>query len=135
MTQRNRDRLVVRKKGQKWQITRKRAAAELQWTERQVRRLLKGLKAQGDNEVIHALRGRPSNRKLNAELRQKAISILLLPEWRDFGPTLASYHLEKDHGRPIHLFRKVEFGRNGSASSESTSYMIVCVDGATIANE
>ena len=97
MTQQDRDRLVVLRKAQKKLITQKQAASELQLTERQVRRLLKRLKGEGDKAVVHAQRGRPSNRALSDELRQKAMSILLLPEWKGFGPTLASYHLAKDH--------------------------------------
>ena len=97
MTQRDRDRLVVLKKAQKKLITQKQAASELQLTERQVRRLLKRLKGEGDKAVVHALRDRPSNRALSNEARQKAMLILLLPEWKGFGPTLASYHLAKDH--------------------------------------
>src|SRR4051794_7440364 len=97
MTQQDRDRLVVLKKAEKKLITQKQAAAELQMTERQVRRLMKRLKGEGDKAVVHALRGRPSNRGLSEEVRQKAMSILLLPEWKGFGPMLASYHLAKDH--------------------------------------
>jgi|tagenome__1003787_1003787.scaffolds.fasta_scaffold20830445_1 transposase len=97
MTQQDRDRLVVLKKAQKKLITQKQAASELQVTERQVRRLLKRLKTEGDKALVHALRGRPSNRALSEELRQKAMSILRLPEWKGLGPTLASYHLAKDH--------------------------------------
>lgn len=97
MTQRDRDRLVVLKKAQKKLVTQKQAAAELQVTERQVRRLLKRLNEQGDKGVLHGLRGRPSNRKLSEEMRNKAIAILSLAEWKGFGPTLAGYHLEKDH--------------------------------------
>lgn len=97
MTQRDRDRLVVLKKAQKKLITQKQAASELQLTERQVRRLLKRLKGEGDKAVVHGLRQRPSNRALSEEVRQKAMTILRLPEWKGFGPTLASYHLAKDH--------------------------------------
>ena len=97
MTQRDRDRLVVLKKAQKKLITQKQAASELQLTERQVSRLLKRLKEEGDKAVVHRLRGRPSNRALSEELRQRAMSILRLPEWKGLGPTLASYHLAKDH--------------------------------------
>lgn len=97
MTQRERDRLVVLKKAQKKLITQKQAAAELQLSERQVRRLLKRLKGDGDKAVLHGLRGKPSNRRLTEEARQKATSILSLPDWQGFGPTLASYHLAKDH--------------------------------------
>lgn len=97
MTQQDRDRLVALKKAQRKLITQRQAAAELDLGERQIRRLLKRLGAQGDKAVIHALRGRPSNRKLSEEVRQKAVAILSLPEWKGFGPTLASYHLAKDH--------------------------------------
>ena len=98
MTQRDRDRLVVLKKAKKKLITQKQAASELELTERQVRRLLRRLAVEGDKAVVHALRGRASNRKLSEEVRQKALAILSLPEWKGFGPTLASYHLAKDHG-------------------------------------
>ena len=98
MTQRDRDRLVVLKKAEKKLITQKQAASELELTERQVRRLLRRLAVEGDKAVVHALRGRASNRKLSEEVRQKALTILSLPEWKGFGPTLASYHLAKDHG-------------------------------------
>src|SRR4051794_32254717 len=97
MTQRDRDRLVVLRKAQRKLITQKQAAAELQVTERQVRRMLKRLKSEGDKAVVHGLCGKPSNRKLSEDVRAKALSILALPEWKGFGPTLASYHLAKDH--------------------------------------
>ena len=97
MTQRDRDRLVVLKKAQKKLITQKQAATELQLTQRQVRRLLKRLKAEGDQAVLHGLRGKPSNRKLSEATRQQAMAILKQPEWQGFGPTLASYHLAKEH--------------------------------------
>jgi transposase len=97
MTQRDRDRLVVLKKAQKRLITQMQAGKELDLTERQVRRLLKRLKADGDKAVIHALRGRPWNRRLSEEVRRRALAVLSQPKWRDFGPTLASYHLAKDH--------------------------------------
>jgi transposase len=70
MTHRDRDWLVVLKKVQK------QAATELELSERHVRRLLKQLKARGDKAVIHTLRGRPSNRKLSEELRQRIVAIL-----------------------------------------------------------
>jgi hypothetical protein len=112
MTQQDRDRLVVLKKAEKKLITQKQAAAELQMTERQVRRLMKRLKGEGDKAVVHALRGRPSNRALSEEVRQKAMSILLLPDWKGFGPTLASYHLAKDHDLRIgrEALRKLMIG-------------------------
>ena len=53
MTQRDRDRLVVLKKAQKKLIGQGQAARELGITARQVRRLLRRLKKDGDKAVIH----------------------------------------------------------------------------------
>jgi transposase len=97
MTQRDRDRLVVLKKAQKKLITQKQAAAELGLTERHVRRLLRQLKSRGDKAVIHALRGRSSNRKLSQEVQQKILAILAQDEYKDFGPTAASEELANRH--------------------------------------
>lgn len=97
MTQRERDRLVVLKKAQKKLITQRQAAEELQMSERQVRRLLVRLKDVGDRAVVHGLRQRPSNRRLSAESREKAVRILSQEIYRGFGPTLASEYLGKKH--------------------------------------
>lgn len=97
MTQAERDRLVALKKAQKKLITQKQAAEELGNTERHVRRLLRALKRRGDKVVVHALRGLPSNRKINADTEQKVITILSQPVYRGFGPTLAAEHLGKKH--------------------------------------
>jgi len=97
MTQRDRDRLVVLKKAQKKLITQSQAATELDISERHVRRLLLRLREAGDKSVIHGLRGRESNRKLNAEFREKAVRILSGEVYRGFGPTLASEYLAKKH--------------------------------------
>jgi DNA-binding Lrp family transcriptional regulator len=64
MTQQDRDRLVALKKAKKSLITQRQAAEEIGQSERHVRRLLKQLKGKGDRAIVHALRGRKSNRKL-----------------------------------------------------------------------
>ena len=97
MTQAERDRLVALKKAKKKLITQKQAAEEIGVTERQVRRLLRKLRRKGDRAVIHELRGRASNRKLSAEMEQRAIAILSDPVYRGFGPTLAAEYLHKRH--------------------------------------
>ncbi len=98
MTQAERDRLVALKKAQKKLITQKQAAEELGITERHVRRLLRALKRREDKVVVHALRGLPSNRKINADTEQKAIATLSDPVYQGFGPTLAAEYLDKKHG-------------------------------------
>ena len=97
MTQRDRDRLVVLKKAQKRLITQSQAAQELSLTPRQVKRLLRRLREEGDKAVVHGLRGRPSNRALSEAVCQQAVAILSRQVYRGFGPTLASEYLEKKH--------------------------------------
>ena len=101
MTQGERDRLAALKKEKKKRITQREAAAELGITERQVRRLLHALKRRGDKAVVHALRGLPSNRKVDVETQQKAVEILSRPVYLGFGPTLASEYLQARAGRAI----------------------------------
>jgi transposase len=97
MTQKERDRLVALKKAKKKLITQKQAAAEIGVSERQIRRMLCGLKTRGDQAVIHASRNRPSNRKISDEKREQAIEILSQQVYRGFGPTLAAEYLANKH--------------------------------------
>ena len=101
MTQRDRDRLVVLKKAEKKLIGQGQAARELGITARQIRRLLRRLKKDGDKAVIHKLRGRPSNRKTDGKTREKIVRILSEEVYRDFGPTLASEYLADKHDTRI----------------------------------
>jgi hypothetical protein len=64
------------KESQEGLITQRQAAEEIGQSERHVRRLLKGLKGKGDAALLHGLRGRESNRKLDAKIRQAALEIL-----------------------------------------------------------
>jgi transposase len=97
MTQRDRDRLVALKKARKGLITQRQAAEEIGQSERHVRRLLKRLKGKGDAALVHALRGRQSNRKLEEKTKQKALEILRRDVYRGFGPTLAAEYLDSKH--------------------------------------
>jgi len=101
MTQADRDRLVALKKAASQAITQRQAAEELKLSERQVRRLLVKLRRGKDKEILHGLRGRRSNRKIDAEVEHRAISILKQDVYRGFGPTLASEYLAKKHGVEI----------------------------------
>ena len=103
MTQRDRDRLVVLKKVLKKLIKQAQAAKELNLSGRQIRRLLRGLREEGDKIVIHRLRGRASNRKISQAQGEKIIGILGQEIYQGFGPTLASEYLAKRH--------RVEIGR------------------------
>jgi transposase len=92
MSQRERDRLKVLYGVVQGERPQKEAARLLRLSVRQVRRLVRRIESAGDQGLIHRLRGRPSNRGLDKELRQK-----VLAEYQrcyaDFGPTLASEKL------------------------------------------
>lgn len=98
MTQADRDRLVALKKAKKKLITQREAAVELGVSVRHVKRLIHALKKRGDKAVVHGLRGRPSNRKLEERVEREAVKILSAPVYEGFGPTLAAEYLKKKHG-------------------------------------
>jgi transposase len=104
MTQQDRDRLVALKKTKKGLITQREAAEEIGQSERHVRRLLKRLRAKGEKALVHALRGRRSNRKLDERTKQRALEILGRDVYRGFGPTLAAEYLGSKHD--IHAGRE-----------------------------
>src|SRR5207245_1669798 len=98
MTQADRDRLVTLKKARKKLITQGEAGEELGVSIRQVQRLLGALRERGDKAVIHALRGKPSNRRIEESIERQAVKILSTPVYEGFGPTLAAEYLGRKHG-------------------------------------
>jgi transposase len=99
LSQRERDRLKVLHEVQQKQLTQLAAAARLNVTDRQVRRMLLRIRERGDAALVHGLRGRPSNRKLAAQFEQKILA-RLGQHYTDFGPTLAAEHLAQE-GFPV----------------------------------
>ena len=97
MSQEERDRLDWLKRAKDGSMTQREAAQKMGVSDRWVRKLLKRMKKQGDAVVVHALRGRASNRKIPAKEQARAIEVLKQPEWHDFGPTFASQQLAKRH--------------------------------------
>jgi hypothetical protein len=98
MTQQDRDRLVALKKAKKGLITQRQAAEEIGQSERHIRRLMKKLKSKGDRAIVHALRGRQSNRRMDEKIKGKALEILSREVYSGFGPTLAAEYLAGKHG-------------------------------------
>jgi hypothetical protein len=90
-----RDRLKVLHELQGGHLTQGEAAGQLGISDREVRRLLSRIAAEGDRGVVHRLRGRASNRRLPESLRSRALK-LVKAKYRDFGPTLASEYLAQD---------------------------------------
>jgi biotin operon repressor len=98
MGQRERDRLKVLHEADTRRITQRQAAEQLGITERQVRRLIARLRTVGDRAVVHGLRGRRSNRRIDPKVERRAVAELSKPECRDFGPTYAAEHVSKRLG-------------------------------------
>ena len=97
MNQEERDWLEWLKRAKGGVVTQRQAAAKMGGSDRWVRKLLRRLEAGGDGVVVHGLRGRSSNRQIDAQTQARAIVLLKQPEWHDFGPTFASEQLAKRH--------------------------------------
>jgi transposase len=91
--------LAAVRAGQRSQVE---AARLLGITPRHVRRLLRKLQDGGDAALAHALRGQPSNRQADADLRRRVLRAYRA-DFPDFGPTLAC---EKLADRGLHVSRE-----------------------------
>ena len=100
MSQRERDVLKVMSAVLKGQRTQAEAARLLKRSVRQVRRLQRRLELDGDGGVIHKLRGRPSNRRLDEAVRREALR-RYGERYAGFGPTLAAQKLAEEHGLTV----------------------------------
>jgi len=96
LTRRDRDELKVLHELRRGHITQREAAEQLKLTERWIRELAGRIESQGDRGIIHGLRGRPSTHKIAEKIAKKAVTIIER-EYADFGPTLASEYLARDH--------------------------------------
>src|SRR5512136_1015381 len=97
MGQRERDRLKVVHEVERGHLRQREAAEQLRMSERGFRKLLKRFRERGDQGVIHGLRGKASGRRIPAG-KAKRVVRLVEREYADFGPTLASEYLEREHG-------------------------------------
>jgi transposase len=97
MSQEERDWLEWLKRVQGGVVTQRQAAAKMGVSDRWVRKLLLRMKTDGDAVVVHGLRGRSSNRRIDQQTQARVVELLKQPEWYDFGPTFASEQLAKRH--------------------------------------
>jgi DNA-binding Lrp family transcriptional regulator len=105
MSGKDRERLKVLHEVRKRHITQRQAGEELGISPRWVRALLNRVKREGDRAVVHRLRGRLSNRKLPASLKQRAVGLFRqhkqAKQWHDYGPRLAAEELAAEHGLKV----------------------------------
>jgi transposase len=97
MSQKERDYLPAISAVSTGRITQKQAAQQLSISARQVRRLLRRYEEEGDAGLIHRSRGRPSNRRIAPEVKERAVE-LVEKHYCDFGPTLAAEKLAQRDG-------------------------------------
>jgi DNA-binding Lrp family transcriptional regulator len=96
LTRRERDRLKVLHEVRKGHIPQRQAAEELKLSERWIRKLVRRIEKKGDRAVVHGLRGLVSTHRISEKVEKRAVE-LVGREYADFGPTLASEYLARDH--------------------------------------
>lgn len=95
MSARERFRLEAFARVKRGELTVVQAAELVGLSLRQARRVWKRFKKKGDAGLVHQLRGRPSNRRLPAELADRVIK-RHQERYPDFGPTLACEKLAEE---------------------------------------
>jgi hypothetical protein len=99
MSQRERDRLKVMSLVLEGKRTQREAGRLLSLSERQVRRIQRKLEREGDEAIVHKLRGRPSNRRIEPAHRAKVLA-RYRAELGGFGATFAAEKLS-ERGLPV----------------------------------
>ena len=95
MSEGERLRKVILEGVREGRVTLKSAALRLGVTYRQLRRIWRRFRDEGDPGLIHRGRGRPSNRSKSVSLRQRAIR-RYRERYEGFGPTLACEKLAQE---------------------------------------
>ena len=93
MSAKERNKLEILSRVKDRLITQVKASELLEISYRHTKRIYKRYREQGDKGLIHKSRGRPSSRRIEKKIR-KQILIRYKRKYWDFGPTLASEHLE-----------------------------------------
>lgn len=97
MSQKEVNRLYVIRQTIEKTITQGQAAALLGLTDRQVRRIAKIVRLEGDLGICHKSRGKRSHNRVADKIRDKAVT-LCRDRYKEFGPTHASEKLLMKHG-------------------------------------
>ena len=95
MNNRERRRLEVLSRVKRREVALTKAAELLHLSYRQVKRVYRRYLREGDRGLVHRLRGRASNRKIE-ETRRRSIVERYREQYGDFGPTLAAEYLAKE---------------------------------------
>ncbi len=102
MSQRERERLKVLHQIEKGKIRCADAAESLSISERHLYRLLVRYRAEGDEGLVHRLRGCLSNRGFPRKLRMRVLELYRM-RYSDYGPTLFAEMIAKEHSTDLPL--------------------------------
>ncbi len=97
MTLKEAERLSVMRQVDKKNLTLRKASEELGLSLRQTKRIRRRYKEEGEEGLISLKRGRESNRRISAEMKEKAMTCIK-KKYPDFGPTLATEKLKEVEG-------------------------------------
>ena len=95
MSKRERTRLEVLNRVKRGELRLRKAAELLQLSYRQAKRAYGRFRREGDQGLVHRLRGRPGNRKVD-EGKREVLLLRYQEKYGDFGPTLAAEYLAKE---------------------------------------
>lgn len=96
LSEKERTRLEVIRSLLAKEITNDHAARILGISTRQIKRLKKKVRSEGEQAVIHGLKGGPGNHRIDEAVKQKALSAIK-EVYSDFKPTFATEKLEENH--------------------------------------
>src|SRR5512145_296146 len=100
MSRRESKRLHIIHQALDLKITQVAAAAVLSLSERQLRRLIKRVRAEGDDGICHRSRGKASNHRIRPKIKARALK-LFKQEYDDFNLAHATEILSEVHGIAI----------------------------------
>jgi transposase len=100
MSQKEMKRLHVIHKVREGLLKQKQAAEIISLSERQIRRIVKRIRDEGDKGIQHRSRGKESNRRLPKKLVER-VTRLYQEKYQGFGPTLTAEKLHELEGIAI----------------------------------
>src|SRR5271169_6610709 len=100
MSRKERNRLVVLRQVRHRKLSLREAAEVMVLSYRQAKRVWRRYREGGDAGLVHGLRGRPSARRKDEQLRARILT-RYRSRYADFGPTLAAEYLRREDGLEV----------------------------------
>ena len=97
LTQQEQEKLAIINQTLSGELTKAQAATMLGISTRQVKRIKSKVREQGAIAVVHKLKGRVSNHRIDHTIKEKALKTIK-EQYTDFKPTFATEKLAAEHG-------------------------------------